>query len=204
MPLDTYANLSTAIGNWEDRSFSSDETDEFILLAEAKANRRLARHWSRHATETVATNSSGYGTLPTGFLGLVSAVRDLNGSTPLRQVAWDAITTLNPYADVDDAIYYAISGTQFRVAPVCQDDFVLTFDKKVAALSASNTSNWLLALAPDYYLFACQSAAAAKFKAYQEAAALQLQADAILDELVGQANVAQLGNAELVLPGFTP
>lgn len=204
MPLDTYGNLSTAIGSWEERTFTSDETDEFILLAEAKANRRLARHWNRQASSTISTDADGYGTLPTGFLGLVSVVRDLNGSRPLRQVAWEAIDTLNPYGDVNDPVYYAISGTQFRVVPVCEDDFNLTFDKKVAALSGSNTTNWLLALAPDYYLFACQSAAAAKWKAYQEAAVLQMQADGILEELVSQSNVAQWGNAELVLPGVTP
>jgi hypothetical protein len=204
MSFDTYANLSTALGSWEDRTFTTDETDEFLLLVEAKANRRLARHWNRQATSTVGTDAEGYGTLPTGFLGLASVKRDLLGATPLTQVAWEAIDTLNPNATVGAPRWYAISGTEFRVAPVCEDDFILTFDKKVAALSASNTSNWLLALAPDYYLFGGQAAAAAKWKSYQEASLLQAQADAILDELVGQANVAQLGNAELVLPGVTP
>lgn len=204
MALDTYANLTTALSSWDERSFSTDETDEFILLAEAKANRKLARDFRRQSSSTIGTDSSGYGALPTGFLGLVSIKRDLNGSRPLRQVAWDAIDTLNPNGDVDDAVYYAISGTEFRVAPVCEDDFVLTFDKKVTALSVSNTSNWLLSLAPDYYLFACQSAAAAKFEAYEKASMLQAQADAIIDELVSQSNVAQWGNAELVLSGVTP
>jgi hypothetical protein len=134
----------------------------------------------------------------------VSIVRNVTGSVPLTQIAWDAIDRLNPYAIADDANWYAISGTQFRVAPVVDDDFLLNFDKKIAALSASNTTNWLLSLAPDYYLFACQSAAAAKTKAYQEAGLLQAQADDILDELISQANVAQWGNAEMVLPMDTP
>jgi hypothetical protein len=204
MALDTYANLSTAIGTWEERAFTTDETDEFILLAEAKANRRLARDWNRQASSTLTTDASGYATLPAGFLGLVSLRRDLIGSIPLTQVSWDAIDLINPYETADDARFYAISGTQLRVAPVCEDDFTATFDKKVAALSSGNTTNWLLSLAPDYYLFAGQAAAAAKFKSYQEAAILQAQADQILDELVSQSNVAQYGNAEMVLPMVTP
>ena len=204
MALDTYANLSTALGAWEERTFTSADTDEFILLTESKANRRLARHWARQSTETITTDASGYATLPTGFLGLVSLKQDLLGTRPMTQVSWDLIDTINPNATANRAIYYAISGTQLRTAPVCEDDFIATFDKKVTALSASNTTNWLLALAPDYYLFGGQAAAAAKYKAYQEAAMLQMQADQILEELVSQANVAQLGNAELIMSGPTP
>lgn len=204
MAFDTYANISTALGSWEERTFTSAETDEFLLLVEAKANRRLARDWNRQATSTITTDSSGYATLPTGFLGMVSLKQDLLGTKPMTQVSWDAIDYLNPDAEADRAVYYAISGTQLRVAPVCEDDFVATFDKKIAALSASNTTNWLLALAPDYYLFGGQAAAAAKFKSYQEAAMLQAQADGILDELVSQSNVAQYGAVETVLQMGTP
>lgn len=204
MPFDTYANISTALGSWEERTFTTAETDELLLLAEAKANRRLARDWNRQATSTITTDNSGYATLPTGFLGMVSLKQDLLGTLPMTQVSWDAIDSLNPDAEADRAVYYAISGTQLRVAPVCEDDFVATFDKKIAALSASNTTNWLLALAPDYYLFGGQAAAAAKWKSYQEAAMLQAQADGILDELVSQSNVAQYGAVETVLQMVTP
>jgi hypothetical protein len=202
--LSIYTDLNPAICDWEERTYTTAQTDEFILIAEAKANRLLARDWNRQATSTVATDSTGYGTLPTGFLGLVSIKRDLVGSVPLTQVAWDAIDRLNPDAIADDANVYAISGTQFRVEPVVEDDFLLTFDKKISALTSTNTTNWLLSLAPDYYLFACQSAAAAKNKAYGEAGALQAQADGILSELVSQANVAQWGNVEMTLPMVTP
>jgi len=204
MALANYSELTTAIGSWEERTFTATETDEFILLAESKANRLLARHWSRQATETITTDASGYATLPTGFLGLVALKQDLLGTFPMTQVSWDMIGTLNPNADANRGLYYAISGTQLRVAPVCDDDFIATFDKKVSALSSTNTTNWLLSLAPDYYLFACQAGAAAKYKTYSEAGMLQGQANEILDELVSQANVAQLGNAELIMSGCTP
>jgi hypothetical protein len=134
----------------------------------------------------------------------VSIKQDLLGTGPLTQVSWDAIDRLNPYADADRPNVYAIRGTEFRVAPIAEDDFLLTFDKKVAALSGSNTSNWLLALAPDFYLYACQSAAAAKEKDYSGAAMLENKALGILDDLVSQSNVAQWGNVEMTLAMVTP
>jgi len=205
MALDTYANLSTAIGNWEERTFTTAETDEFILLAEALANRRLAADYRRRSTSTINTDSSGIGTIPTGFVGLTSITRNVLGSVPLKQVSYAAYVERNPYQISDDAQVFALlSATQFAVAPVTDDDFVVRFSKTVTALSGSNTTNWLLTLAPDFYLFACQAAAAAKFKAYQEAALLEGKALSVLDEIVSQGNVAEYGSAEMTLAMVTP
>ena len=205
MALDTYANLSTAIGNWEERTFTTAETDEFILLAEALANRRLAADYRRRSTSTINTDSSGIGTIPTGFVGLTSITRNVLGSVPLKQVSYAASVERNPYQISDDAQVFALlSATQFAVAPVTDDDFVVRFSKTVTALSGSNTTNWLLTLAPDFYLFACQAAAAAKFKAYQEAALLEGKALSVLDEIVSQGNVAEYGSAEMTLAMVTP
>jgi hypothetical protein len=201
MALDTYANLSTAIGTWEERTFTTAETDEFILLAESLANRRLARDYRRRDTATVNTDASGIGTIPTGFVGLVSITRDVLGSLPLKQVSYEAFVQRNPYEVSDDADVFALlSATQFVVNPVTDDDFIVKFSKLVPALTSGNTTNWLLTLAPDFYLFACQAAAAAKFKAYQEAALLEGKALSVLDEIVSQGNVAEFGNAEMTLP----
>ncbi len=201
MALDTYANLTTAIGSWEDRTFTSGETDEFILLAEAKANRRLVNDYRiRSGIVTVTTNSSGVATLPTGFVGMISLTRDLAGSVPLRQVPHGALVESNPYEDADDAQVYALlSSTSLQVSPTTEDDFNALYSKTIPALSGSNTTNWLLALAPDYYLFACQAAAKAKYEDYQGAALLQAQADTILDGVITLGNVAEYANAEMSL-----
>lgn len=204
MSIAQYSDINTVLNDWEERSFTTAETDDFILLVESRANRKLARDWNRQATDTITTDATGYATLPTGFLGLVSIKQDITGTVPLKQVSWDAIDLLNPNADADYPNVYAISGTQIRVAPVAEDDFIATFDKKVSALSSSNTSNWLLSLAPDYYLFGCKAAAKAKMEDLASAATYQAVADGILDELVSQSNVAQWGNAAMVLPMATP
>jgi hypothetical protein len=205
MALDTYANLSTAIGSWEERTFTTAETDEFILLTEALANRRLAADFRRRASATVNTDASGVGTIPTGFVGLSSITRDVLGSVPLKQVSHAAFIERNPYEISDDAQVFALlSSTEFVVAPVTDDDFLVKYSKLVPALSSSNTTNWLLTLAPDFYLFGCQAGAAAKTKAYQEAAMLEGKAVSILDEIVSQGNVAEYGMAEMTLDMVTP
>jgi len=204
MALDTYANLSTAIGTWEDRTFTTAETDEFILLAEANANRKLASDFRRRTTATINTDATGLGTLPTGFVGLTSLVRDVLGSVPLKQVSWDALIERNPYETSADATVFAIRGTSLQVAEITDDNFLAVFSGSVTALSGSNTTNWLLTLAPDYYLTYGQACAAAKFKSYQEAAILRAAANDILDEIVSQGNVAEYGSAEMTLAMVTP
>lgn len=204
MTLANYAELTTAIGTWEERTFTATETDQFIRLTEAKADRKLRQDFRRRTSATINTDSSGVGTLPTGFVGMTSLVRDVLGSVPLKQVSWDALVLRNPYEIGDDAGVYAINGTAIMVAPVTDDDFIAKFSAVLTGLSGSNTTNWLLTLAPDYYLFGCQAAASAFLKDYQAAGFLQAQADAILDELVSQGNVAEYGNVEMTLPMVTP
>lgn len=204
MAIGTYAELTTAIGTWEERTFTATETDQFIALAEAKANRKLRQDFRRRTSATINTDSSGVGTLPTGFVGMTSLVRDVLGSEPLKQVSWDALVSRNPYEIGADAGVYAINGTTLMVAPVTDDDFIAKFSSVLTGLSGSNTTNWLLTIAPDFYLFACQAAASAYLKDYPTAMMLQAQADGILEELVSQGNVAEYGNAEMTLPMVTP
>jgi hypothetical protein len=202
--LDSYSALTTAIGTWEERTFTSTETDQFIRLVEAKADRKLKADFRRRTSATINTDASGAGTLPTGFVGMTSLVRDVLGSVPLKQVSWDAMISRNPYEISDDGQVYAINGTTIQIAPVTDDNYLAKFSSVLTGLSSGNTTNWLLALAPDYYLFGCQAAAAAKWKAYQEAAMLNAMADDILNDLVSQGNVAEYGNAEMTLDMVTP
>jgi len=204
MAFNTYATVSAAISDWEERTYSSSETDEFLALAEAAANRKLRQDFRRRTSTTITTDSSGEATLPTGFVGMTSLVRDVLGSVPLKQVSWDALIERNPYEVTEDAGVYAINGTVLKVAPVTADSFICKFSSVLTALSSVNTTNWLLTLAPDYYLFYGQAMAAAKAKDYGSASGLKSEALAILDELVSQGNVAEYGNAEMTLSMATP
>lgn len=202
--LASYSDLTTALGSWEERTFAASETDEFIRLTEAKADRKLKADFRRRTSATVVIDSSGLGTLPSGFVGMTSFVRNVSGSMPLKQVSWDALVERNPFAYADDAQVYAINGTIIRTTPLVADNFIAKFSSTLTGLSGSNTTNWLLALAPDYYLFGGQAAAKAKFGDYQGAALLNGLADEILFDLVSQGNVAEFGNAEMTLNMVTP
>jgi hypothetical protein len=203
MALGTYSDLSTAIGTWEERTFTTAETDEFILLTEANANLRLASDFRRRTSATINTTTAGVGTLPSSFIGMVSLTRDVVGSVPLKQVSASALIDRNPYEDSADAEVYALlSSTTLQVAPVTDDNYLAVYSTVVPALTSSNTTNWLLTLAPHYYLFGCQAAAAAKFKAYQEAAMLDAKANAILDQIISQGNLAEYADAEMTLPSY--
>ena len=199
MALDSYSELTTAIGTWTERTYTSGQTDEFILLAEAAANRKLRQDFRRRASATITTDSDGLATLPTGFIGMTSLVRGVTGSLPLVQVSWDALITRNPYADADDALVYAIYGTTLRVSPVVAGDFTAVFSKVLTGLSASNTTNWLLTLAPDYYLFGCRAAQCAFEEDESRATFYSNAAAGVLDDLIAMGNVAEFGNAEVTL-----
>ena len=205
MALTSYATLTTALGTWDKRTYTSDQTDEAILLTEARANRKLASDFRRRTSATINTDASGVGTLPTSFIGMVSLTRDVAGSLPLRMVPYGALIERNPYeVSSDSDVYALLSNTSLQVAPVTDDNFIAVYSTVVPALSGSNTTNWLLSLAPDYYLFGCQAALAARRKSYGEAAALQSQADDILSQIVSQGNVAEYGNAEMTFPMRAP
>jgi len=204
MPFDSYTTLSTALSEWEERTYPSARTDEFIALAEARANRKLRQDFRRRTSATVNTDADGVGTLPTGFVGLTSITRSLLGSVPMSQVSWAAMIDRNPYRIGSEAGVFAISGTSLMVAPVTDDDFTIQFSSILSGLSSSNVTNWLLALAPDYYLFGGQAAASAYEKDYNAASFLQAQADEILDDLVSQGNVAEYSSAEMTLNMVTP
>jgi hypothetical protein len=205
MALGTYSDLSTAIGTWEERTFTTAETDEFILLAEANANLRLATDYRRRTSATINLDASGIGTLPTSFIGMSSLTRDVVGSLPLKQVSAAALIERNPYEVSDEAEVFALlTSTTLQVAPVTDDNYLAVYSTVVPALTSSNTTNWLLTLAPHYYLFSCQAAAAAKFKAYQEAAMLDAKANMILDQIISQGNVAEFANAEMTFPMVAP
>ena len=204
MPFSTYSEVSAVLSTWDERTYSSTETDEFLRLAEAAANRRLRQDFRRRTSTTITTDASGEATLPTGFVGMTSLVRDVVGSAPMKQVSWDALIVRNPYEVSEDANVFAINGTLLKVAPVTEDDFICKFSSVLTGLSSTNTTNWLLTLAPDFYLFYGQAMAAAKYKDYATAEGLKSEALGILDDLVSQGNVAEYGNVETTLAMATP
>lgn len=204
MAIANYTDLLSAIDDYTDRSYTMARKDIWIGNAEAKFNRKLTSSFRRMTATTLTTDSSGVATLPSGFVGLRSIVRDVLGSEPLVQVSWDALLSLNPYEIGADARHYAIYDTVLRVAPVTEDSFSAIFDSKLTPLSDSNTVNWLLTLAPDIYLNMCLAEEALFTRDLVTAQGLAATAMDALSEVVSMDQVAQFGNAETILPMATP
>lgn len=204
MAVDSYANLTTAIGTWARRTFTSGQTDEFIALAEAHFARRLGSNYRRKVTQTVNTDASGVGTIPTAAVRIESITRDVLGSLPLKQVSWNAFVKRNPYEIGADGEVYALKGLSFYVTPVTDDNFIVVTWDKLTGLSSGNTTNWLLTLAPDIYLAMCRSVQCAFNEDEARAALFKSQVDEFLDDLIAQANVAEYGNVEMTLPQVEP
>jgi len=181
MALDSYSGLSTAIGTWGRRTYTQAQTDEFIALAEALMNREL-RHYRREARDTV-TCVAGAGPLPADFRELIAVVWPTSGAQIER---------------------YAITGDTLTIYPEYDIDLEIVYVAGLQGLASGNTTNWVLEQAPDAYFWLCRAQAAAYHEEWETAAGFEARGLKILNELVAQSNVAQLGRAEMTLNMVTP
>jgi hypothetical protein len=150
MAITTYAELQTQIAGFLDRTDLPVTT--FIALAEATMNRKL-RHWRMEA-RTTSTVSARFVDLPSGWRETVRL------SVPRRELDLipDAeIATMRANAEdtAGEPAYYAFTAGQIELYPTPDGDYTLehVYLGEIAALSDSNTSNWVLEEAPDAYLY---------------------------------------------------
>lgn len=155
MALASYADLQAAVQAWLDRADLAARVPDFIRLAEADLSRRLrVPEMEARAVATVPADT-GRVTLPTDLL----AVRAIHMLTPrkrtLEGMAYMAATDLHGDHS-GQAMAYALSDGQLWLFPKPEGgaQVEIIYRRALPALSTSNTSNWLLASAPDLYLMA--------------------------------------------------
>ena len=181
MSIATYSDLQTAIASWIARQDLAANIPDFIALFESVANRRLRLRQQESAA--TLTPSSGVATLPADYL----AWRRVTwaGATPreLEYVHPSYLHALYPTLPADIPRLFTIEGATLTVAP--RDDTALTFDyfQKIPALSNADTSNWLIAVAPDLYLFGALAEAHGFVKDPESLALWKSRRDELLDEL---------------------
>ena len=163
MPLDSYAALQTAVLNWLARPADplvSGSIPDMIKLFETEANRRL-RVIGAEAMDDVY-GGTGPLDLPADFQELRKAWID--GGPPLEYIApgnagvWGYTGLPRYYTIVGGGSGGCGSGegAQLMLAPSPAQSTCLVhllYQRGVPALSDTNTTNWLLAAAPDAYLF---------------------------------------------------
>jgi hypothetical protein len=155
MALDTYSGLKTTIADYLNRDDLTSIIPSFITLAEAKFNRKLrVRQMVKRANATLDTQ---YFAFPADFLQAKEFQLNTNPITYLQYVTQNQgdYGSATQFVSAGKPQFYTIIGTQIQVIPTPDTGYTgeLTYYGKIPVLSDSNTSNWLLAYAPDLYLY---------------------------------------------------
>ena len=163
MALDSYANLKTAVAYWLNKAGLSGvdaKAAEFIALAEAQMSRELdVREMSASATYTITDEEMA---LPCDFAGVKSFRINGSPAVPLEyapvEAFDDAFGTGKPtrYSITDRFIFDPVPDADYEVR--------LRYRKRIPALSASCSTNWLLRKHPDAYLYGALSQALIYFR----------------------------------------
>jgi hypothetical protein len=201
MSITTYAELQTAIGNWLDHSLFTARIPEFIALFEACANRKLRTR--AQETSTNLMPSSGAVALPADYLSWRRVTWTGSGRVELQYVHPSYLQAAYPSSPSDVPRIFTIEGSTLKVRPA--DDTAIEFDyfQKVPALSESTTTNWLLSVHPDLYLFG-SLVEAEMFGVNDERAPLwKGRRDEIFDEIEKLSNKTRGAGAVRVM-GVTP
>lgn len=153
----TYAELKTEIADYLNRDDLTSVMPTFISMAEATLNRDV-RHW-RMEQRAEAELDSRYLSLPSDWAETKRMILQDTTAYALNLVSTDDMHDMR-YNQGDSAgkpKYYCHSAGSIEVYPTpdATYDLELLYLQKIEALSDSNTSNWLLAEAPDLYLYAC-------------------------------------------------
>ena len=158
MALNTFSALKTSIANWLNRSDLTDEiADDFIKLTEADFNAKL-RIRQMEQIDTVTINAETV-TVPTGFISVRSFYILSGNKYPLEYLTPSNLFETRGGSRTGRPRAYTIEADneteQFRFGPSPDTSYTgyLSFYKAIAALSDSNTSNYILSTHPNIYLY---------------------------------------------------
>lgn len=213
MALSSYVELQAAVASWLARDELTSYIPDFIRLAEAKFNRVLFHpQMESRDTLTVDTNlaSPEFLDLPTDFQTMrMVRLPDEVGKPRLQFLSQTQIDDYRYSIDnvAGTPTYFTIVGDQIELAPTPNEDMDIEvlYRANIPAL-ASNSTNWLLTLAPDLYLYGALLEAA-PFNRNDVRVALWGSAVAtVLDQLnnLAERQSFDSGPTTVSLPGVCP
>jgi hypothetical protein len=153
--MDTYAQLKSTIADYLNRDDLTSVIPTFIRLAESKFNRKLrVRQMVKRSTASIDTP---FFAPPSDWLESKEFQLNTNPIVKLEFITEGYGNELRAtrYVAAGKPRYYTVVGNQLEFIPTPDAEYEgeLTYYAKIPALSDSNTSNWLLAYAPDLYLY---------------------------------------------------
>jgi hypothetical protein len=213
MALANYTDLTSAIAGWLARDDLTSRIPDFVTLAEAKFNRVLLHpRMENRTTLTVDTNLSDpeFLDLPSDFQTMRS-VR-LSGVTGKPRLGFMTQTQMDDYRySIDNVsaqpVYFSIAGDQIELAPTPNEDYdvQIIYRRNIPSLE-TNTTNWLMTLAPDLYLYGSLLEAAPYMQNDERLPVWGLAVQTVIDQLNthGERQTANSGPSTITLPGVTP
>jgi len=155
MALTTYTELKASIADWLNRTDLTTTIPDFISLAEAQMERTLRTR--QMIVRANASFDSEYGAVPDDFLETKSL--KLTSTNPLTPLAFLSIDDMDAarshYTASGRPRFFSVVGGQFRISPTPDAAYTteLIYFAKLAKLSSTVASNWLLTSSPDIYLY---------------------------------------------------
>lgn len=155
MALTTYDELKASIADFLNRDDLTSVIPDFITLAEADMNRGL-RHWRQEKRSTAEIDTQ-YSAVPADFMEAIRFYITSNDTSPLELISQSEMVDRR-YRSGDTSgkpAYYAVTAGEIEVYPTPDGtyDAELYYYSRITALSAINTSNWVLEYFPDAYLY---------------------------------------------------
>ncbi len=195
----TYAELQSTILDWLNRPDLEAVVPTFIADAEARLNRDT-RIRSQVARAVFTVNGDGLD-LPTDYAAVDSW--HLNGPTyygALETVNGNALSVLRARYRSGPPRYVAIEERKAYFAPEPGDasyDTLLSYWRRIPALSDAATTNWFLDAHPDIYRLAALVESAPYLKDDQRTLVWETQLQARLEDLL-RATEAEVYSGSLV------
>lgn len=208
--------LRTAVGEYLARDQDNTllaRVPTFIQLFEAKMNRTLFMpQMETRSTTTVDTSSDEpeFISLPVDFQTMRRIrLSGVAGKPPLSFLSGTQIDSKRYARDnvAGQPTHYAIIGTELELYPTPGEDYALemVYRANIPPLSA-NSTNWLLTLAPDLYLYGALMESAPYIKEDGRIQTWGFGYSTALGDLnsLGAQQSFASGPGEVVLPGVTP
>jgi len=152
--LTNYTELKAAIASWLNRSDLTATIPDLIRLAEARLSREL--RVQQMVKVEAWTLAAGSFVLPDGFLEIASLTFLGTPRVAAEYRAPETFFVLDDVTSTGTPRFVTVSEGLIYVGPVPTApgmDYELRYYAEIPALSDAAPTNWLLAKAPDAYLF---------------------------------------------------
>lgn len=185
MAIADYATLQTKIASWMHRADLTAMIPDFIALAEQRMNADLvARDMETTATLNMVAGVATLAT-PPDVIETRRLVVNTDPKRTLDYIAPERLTIQYPSSTSGTPEVYTVIGGNFQFAPIPDSSYTAEYiyRQRIPALSASNTTNWILSKWPYIYLYGALCAAAPYMKDDKRIIMLEHQYQSMVDDV---------------------